>query len=404
MANTVYTFGEINLGSATIIETTTEKVRKTVDRFEFIDFARGIIMMIMAWDHVSGFWNEFHHGGEGILGRAPPFINTLWFLLRFVSHYCAPIFIFLAGTVLAISTTRRLRAGESEKDVTLHLIKRGLILLFLEAALVSPAFGTPWTYFGVIACIGVCLIIFSVARKIPTKLILAAGVLIVLNHRFLDLSFIPTRPNWGWYLRIILHEPNFERWPYVGLYPIIPWIGVMSIGWAFGNFLEPKTREDIRKLRNPLYLTGAVSIVTFFIVRYLNGYGNLLPRMGNTLVDWLYVSKYPPSVAFLLWSLGGMCLMLGTGILLDERGLLGNRIVSGVLTIGRSPLFFYLTHLWLYRARWPDFSPGANPPPFYLDLYTTLAFWAVGIVVLWYLCREYEKLKKQYPKPLLQYI
>ena len=404
MVNTIYTVGGVALGSATIIETTTEQVRKTVSRFEFIDFARGIIGMIMAWDHVSGFWNEFHLGGEGILGRAPQFVNTQWFLLRFVSHYCAPTFIFLAGTVLAISTTRRLRKGESEKNITLHLIKRGIVLLFLEAALVSPAFGTPWTYFGVIACIGVCLIIFSVARKLPTKLILAVGVLIILNHSFLDLSFIPSDPNWGWYLRVILHEPSHDRWPYTGLYPIIPWIGVMSIGWAFGNMIESKTREDIRKLRNPLFITGIASIITFFIVRYLNGYGNLLPRMGNTLVDWLYVSKYPPSVAFLLWSLGGMCLMLGTGIVLEEKGLLGNRLVSGVLTIGRNPLFFYLIHLWLYRATWPAFVPTNYVPPFYLDLSMTLLFWAVGIVVLWYLCKEYEKLKKQYPKPILQYI
>ena len=384
--------------------TVIEKPVETVKRLELLDFARGLIMIIMAWDHVSGFWNEFHHGGEGILGRAPPFVNTLWFLLRFVSHYCAPSFIFLAGTVLAISTTRRLRRGESEKDVSLHLIKRGIVLLFLEAAFVSPAFSLPWTYFGVIACIGVSMIIFSVARKLPTKLILAAGVLIILNHSFLDLSFIPTGPNWGWYLRVILHEPNFERWPYVGLYPIIPWVGVMSIGWAFGNFLEGKTREDLRMLQRPIYMTGVASIVTFFIVRLINGYGNLLPRMGDSLVDWLYVSKYPPSVAFLLWSLGGMCLMLGTGIMLEKRGLLENRLVSGVLTIGRNPLFFYLVHLWLYRARWPDYAPTNGIPPFFRDLPETLLFWGVGIVVLYFLCREYEKLKRKYPRPILQYI
>ena len=361
-------------------------------------------MIIMAWDHVSGFWNQYHHGQEGVLGRAPPFISTTWFLLRFVSHYCAPTFIFLAGTVLAISTTRRIRKGESEISVSFHLIKRGLVLLFLEAAIVAPAFSLPWTYFGVIACIGICFIIFSVARKLPTNLILIAGALIVLNHSFLDLSFIPSRPNWGWYLRVILHEPNFERWPYVGLYPIIPWIGVMSMGWASGNYLEGKNGEDIMKLRNPLILTGVFSLFLFFIVRFFNGYGNLIPRMGNTLVNWLYVSKYPPSVAFLPWTLGGMCLMLGVGIILEERDKLNHWLVSGILTIGRNPLFFYVIHLWFYRARWPDFTPSNGRPPFYLDLSTTLLFWAIGIIVLWYLSKEYERLKRKYPKPILQYI
>jgi len=386
------------------LQDTVDLKKLAINRFTFLDFARGIVMIIMAWDHVSGFWNQYHHGGEGIFGQAPPFINTTWFLLRFVSHLCAPTFIFLAGTVLAISTIRRLRKGESEKKVSLHLIKRGIVLLFLEAAIVSPAFSLPWTYFGVIACIGVCLIIFSIARKLPTSVILVAGIFILLNHSFLNLSFIPTGPNWGWYLRVIIHEPNFERWPYFGLYPIIPWIGVISIGWAFGNFLEPKTQEDIRKIKNPLLITGAILIISFFAVRYLNGYGNLLLRRGNTLIDWLYVSKYPPSLAFLLWSLGGMCFLLGAGIFLENKSLTKNVIISGVLTIGRNPLFFYIVHLWLYRARWPDFAPTNLVPPFYLRLPKTLLFWGIGIVILWYLCKEYEKIKRKYPKPILQYI
>lgn len=385
-----------HLDSGTITETM-EKAKKFSGRLSFLDFARGIIMIIMAWDHVSGFWNQYHHGGEGILGRAPPFINTTWFLLRFVSHYCAPTFIFLAGTVLAISATRRLERGDRERDVTLHLITRGLVLLVLEAALVSPAFSLPWTYFGVIACIGVSFIIFSVARKLPPKVILLVSLLIVLNEPFLNLDFIPLNVNWGRYLRVIINEPNFERFPYFGLYPIIPWIGVMGMGWSLGSYLESKSRKDIADLRNRILATGIASIVMFFVVRYINGYGNLLPRTGNTLMEWLYVSKYPPSLAFLLWSLGGMCIFLTIGLVIEERKLSENRLVAAILTIGRNPLFFYVTHLWLYRIRWTG-------PPYQLELSTTLVFWAVGIVVLWFMCREYEKLKRKHPKPILQYI
>jgi len=384
-----------------------EKAQQTSSgfpRLEFIDFARGIVMAIMAWDHVSGFWNQYHHGGEGILGRAPPFIDTTWFLLRFVSHYCAPIFIFLAGTVLALSVKRRLEKGESHMSVTLHLIKRGIVLLFLEAALVSPAFTNPWTYFGVIACIGVCLIIFSVARRLPTKIILVASLLIVLNHSFLDLSFIPTQPNWGWYLRVILHEPSFDRWPYVGLYPIIPWVGVMGLGWSLGNYLQGKTQEQIMGLKRPLAMTGLASLLAFVVVRWFNGYGNLVPRMGNTLMDWLYVSKYPPDLAFLLWTLGGMCLMLALGVHIQDRDWFHGGVSGIILAFGRNPLFFYLVHLWLYRAQPPDFAPRAYTPPFYLGLPETLLFWVVGLVILWRLCLWYEKLKRQYPKPILQYI
>ena len=386
------------------VQDTVDKAKKFTGRLNFLDFARGVVMIIMAWDHISGFWNQYHRGGEGILGTLNPPYNTLWFLLRFVSHYCAPTFVFLAGTVLAISAKRRIEKGDSQWEITAHLIKRGLVLLFLEAAFVSPAFSLPWTYFGVIACIGTCFIIFSVARRLPDKVILIVSLLIVLNHSFLSLDFIPNTVNWGRYLRIILHEPNFERFPYFGLYPIIPWVGVMGIGWSLGSYLETKSRDEITALRNKILGTGVASIVTFFLVRYFNGYGNLLARRGNTIIDWMYVSKYPPSVAFLLWSLGGMCIFLTIGLILEEKGLAENRIVAAIITIGRNPLFFYVTHLWLYRARWPDFQPGGSRPPFFLELGPTLFYWAVGIVVLWYGCREYEKLKRKYPKPILQYI
>jgi len=391
------------MGSATLQETVSE-AKARFPRLDFIDFTRGIVMAVMAWDHVSNFWSQHHGGGEGILGRMPPFLNTTWFLERFVSHFCAPTFIFLAGTVLAISAAKRLERGEGETDMTLHFIKRGLVLLFLEAFFMSPAFSMPWTYFGVIACIGVCLIIFSVARRLPWKLILALSLIIVLNHQFLDLGFIPAEPNWGWYLRVILHEPNYDRWPYYGLYPIIPWIGVMGLGWSLGSYLKGKDMEQVKRLKTPFAVGGAASIVLFFVVRWLNGFGNLLPRRGNTLIDWLYVSKYPPSVAFLLWTLGVMLLFMALGLHIQERQWFKGGLSGVLLTFGRNPLFFYVIHLWLYRLQWPDYAPRRYVPPFYRSLPESLVFWAVGLVVLWQLCVRYERLKRKYPKPILQYI
>ena len=372
---------------------------KRVGRLPFIDFARGIVMAIMAWDHVSGFWHELHHGGEGILGRAPPFANLTWFLERFISHWCAPTFIFLAGTVLALSTVKRLGRGESQRAVSLHIIKRGVLLLLFEAIIVSPAFSLPHLYFGVIACIGVCFIIFSVYRRLPFTVILALSLIIVLNHSFLNLNWISNDTPWGWYARVIIHEPNFDWWPYVGLYPIIPWIGVMGLGWCFGTLLSRYDPSRIQKLRVPLVATGGVSLALLFIVRWLNGYGNLLRRWGNTAIDWLYMSKYPPSIAFLLWTLGGMSLFLALGLYLQDRGW-SNKGISGIVhTFGRNPLFFYLTHLWFYRMR----PPGPYKPPFYLQMSQTFLFWLGGLLVLWQLCTRYERLKRAHPR-FLQYI
>jgi uncharacterized membrane protein len=368
-------------------------------RLSFIDFTRGTVMLIMAWDHVSGFWHELHHGGEGILGRGLPYASTLWFLERFVSHWCAPTFIFLAGIVLAMSTARRLERRESQMAVTAHIIVRGVVLLLLEAFLVSPAFDLPVYYFGVIACIGVSFILFSVLRRLPRAAILVASLVIVVNHTFLDIGWISLSTDLGRYLRVIIYEPNFNWWPFVGLYPIIPWIGVMGLGWYLGSIL-PKLDAPLRRVRDAVFITGVSSVALFFIVRWLNSFGVILARQGNTLVDWLYVAKYPPSVAFLLWGLGGMCLFMALGLQLQMRPGLNNRVTSAIHDIGKTPLFFYVAHLWLFRLR----LPGVTQRPFPLEMYQTFAFWVVGNIVLWALCRRYLKLKRAHPNSVLKYV
>lgn len=374
-------------------------------------------MAIMAWDHVSGFWNRLHHGGEGVLGAKPAFFNLKWFLARMVSHYCAPTFVFLAGTVLAISTLRRAERGESQFSISRRMVTRGIILLILMYVSVIPAFGASEFYFGVIACIGTCFIIFSVARLLPKNLILLVSLAIVLFHPFIDLSFIPSAPDWGWYLRVILHEPNHMRPPFTGLYPVFPWIGVMGLGWVFGTYLNGLEPEKIPELKKPLLMTGIASIAAFFLVRWNNGFGNLLLREGTRIIDpngrvwdipktteeliidWLYVSKYPPSLAFLLWTLGGMCIFMYIGLKLQENPGFKTGLTGVLLTYGRSPLFFYLAHLWLYKLN----LPGRRWPPV-LPMFPTMILWAVGLTVLWWLCDRYEKIKRKHPRSLLQYI
>jgi len=372
---------------------------KPTGRLQFLDFTRGLVMAIMAWDHVSGFWNQFHQGSEGVLGAMRPFMNTTWFLARFVSHYCAPTFIFLAGTVLAISTIKREARGESQLDISGRMVIRGIVLLVAEVLIVSPAFGTPWAYFGVIACIGLNFIIFSLARRLPNWLILALSLFIVLNHNFINLDFIPNDVAWGHYLRVILHEPNFEMSPWVGLYPILPWLGVMGMGWVFGSVLSGYSPEQIRGLEGPLRKIGLASIGLFIIVRGINGYGNLLPRQGWSLVDWLYVSKYPPSQAFLLWTLGGMCLFMSYALKHQDRSDFNEGLTGMLNQFGRVPLFFYLTHLWLFRLRLPG-APGL----FYMPLTPTLGFWVLGLWALYELCKRYEALKRKHRGSVLQYI
>jgi len=372
-------------------------LKPSSSRLHFIDFTRGLVMILMAWDHVTLFWMEIHGGGESPYmypSRNPGLTPTL-FLSRFITHWCAPTFVFLSGVSLALSVSNRLRRGDNQTEITLHIIKRGLLLLVIEALLISPAYDFPRLYFGVLATIGAGLVILSVARRLPVSVILAASLIIILNHEFLNLYLIPMDVAWGHYLRRIIYEPGLTWYPYFSLYPVIPWVGIMGLGWVFGTQLNG---TETQGLRVPLMVAGASSIILFFTVRYLNGYGNLIPRWSDNILDWLYVSKYPPSIAFLLWTLGGTCIFMAVGILISNRDWTDRNILGAIHTFGRVPLFFYIIHLWIYKLRLPHVEP-----PFHLDLAQTFGLYLVGLVVLWLFSTRYEGLKKTHPR-FLQYI
>lgn len=368
-------------------------------RLEFIDLTRGFVMVLMAWDHVTGFWNEVHGGLEGIIKTIPGNMDLIHFLSRFITHFSAPTFVFLAGTSIALMAMSKHRRGVSEGEITKHLLVRGLVLIALDYALVAPSYDLPNLAFGVLACIGVSMLVFSFARKLPADIIMLVSVLVILNNEFISLGFIPDTVAWGHYLRVILHEPGFTWIPYVGFYPVIPWIGVMGIGYWFGDLLTGLDSDGVSKLKTPLAGVGLLSFGLFFLVRHLNGYGNLIHRWGNGLMDWLWLSKYPPSIAFLLMGLGGACLFLAVSQLIADRGYTRNRIASSILVFGRDPLFFYLVHLWLYRLR-----PPGQMPPIYLTLPQTFVVWAAGLLVLQFLTSRFAAWKREHPDSMYSFI
>jgi uncharacterized membrane protein len=379
-----------------------KKHEKFGDRLLFIDFARGIVMILMAWDHVSGFWNPGKMGSEGLRGYFPIFFDFTQFMLRFITHVCAPTFMFLAGTSLALSIRKRQARGESELDISKRLVVRGTIMWLFAIYIVGPAFGSGPLYFGVLACFGLSFILWSVLRKLPTLAIIAASVIMILFHPSLNLDFIP---NFGlaYYLKVIIHEPASMsyRWPFGGLYPIVPWIGVLGLGWGFGDFLNSYDKTKIQNLKLPLVASGVGAWVLFIAVRWFNDFGVLVARQGNTLMDWLSVAKYPPSLAFLLVTLGEMSFFLAIGLLVQrlrnpEKGLTGV-----VLLFGRIPLFFYLSHLVLYRLR-PFWM--AQPRLYNLTLWETGVFWVIGLAILWWLGGHYYEFKRSHRDSLLQYI
>jgi uncharacterized membrane protein len=191
------------------------------------------------------------------------------------------------------------------------------------------------------------------------------------------------------------------QWPFGGLYPIFPWIGVMGLGWVFGVLISSLGEERIHGLKTPLLIAGASSWVLFVAVRWMNGFGVLVPRSGDTLVAWLSLSKYPPSLAFLLFTLGEMFIFLALGLHLQESRFIENGVAQTILLFGKTPLFFYVAHLILYRIRpfWMD------QPRFYdLNLWETGAFWIIRLVILRWFCSYYLTLKNEHPESILQYI
>ncbi|MFX0207707.1 MAG: DUF1624 domain-containing protein, partial [Candidatus Hodarchaeota archaeon] len=151
-------------------------------RIAAIDFVRGLVMILMALDHTSTYWNSGRVLGEFWFATRPnPMPDLLQFLTRFVAHWCAPTFVFLAGTSVILFESNRLRRGMSEKEITKHLVFRGLVLLLLEWTLIAWLFSAESFYFGVLAAIGIGLIFYAFVRRLSTKVILGFSLFLVLS-------------------------------------------------------------------------------------------------------------------------------------------------------------------------------------------------------------------------------
>ena len=380
-----------------------------VYRIESIDLLRGLIMIIMALDHVR----DYFHADAFV--NDPLDLNTttpLLYFTRWITHYCAPLFMFLSGTSAALVGQRK-----GKTYLTRFLLTRGLWLIFLELTVVcfawffNPTFTTQ--LLGVIWALGFSMIFLAAFIHLPKALTITIGLLMVFGHNLLDGVQVnsSTGATFAW---SVVHQFNLLElgaFNVLVAYPLIPWIGVMALGYCLGDVYKKET--DAQKRKRFLLMLGIACVLLFTLLRYINVYGDpskwTEQRSGfYTFLSFLKVSKYPPSLFYLLITIGPGLIFLA----LSEQW--NNGIARRIKTIGRVPMFYYLMHLYLIHigamlatilsgrswtdmvnfSTWISFEPKLQGYGFSLGI--TYAVWATLIIVLYFLCKLYDRYKSSH--------
>lgn len=360
-----------------------------------IDALRGFVMLCMLVDHVRETF--FLH--RQVTDPMDAFtVAPELFFTRMVSEICAPVFIFLTGLSAYLY-------GQSHtpKETSAFLFKRGIFLVFLELTFVCFAwtaeFPPKTLWLQVIWCIGLCMIALSALLHLPRKWQIAIGIAIIAGHNLLDgFTLGPDSPlfvPWS-----ILHQRVFIDLGGITrartTYPILPWIGVILLGYAIGPWFARQVDPDERMSR--LLKVGAGVLVAFVVIRYLNFYGEKpWAHTGDalrTFMSFMSAKKYPPSLMFLLPTLG-----LGLVLLACFEKIQDQRISSMLAVLGGAPMFFYLLHLYVLKALYLIALHvwGANQGQYYgFDSIAGIwLWWAILAVALYLPVRWFSKLKQR---------
>jgi uncharacterized membrane protein len=370
-------------------------------RLDSIDLLRGVVMVLMALDHARDFFGAGSMNPRDVTDAAS-------FLTRWVTHYCAPTFIFLAGISAYLYGTR----GRSTGDVSRFLLTRGFWLMLIEFTLVR--FG--WSFsvkpdlfvIQVIWVIGASMVVLAGLVYLPRWGIAAVGVVLIAGHNMVDGISAAHFGAAGWMWNI-LHQQGLLQAGSAPklfvLYPLIPWAGVMAVGYAVG----PVFMLDAASRRRWLIWTGAAVTAGFIVLRASNLYGD--PAPWSVQSDWLGTAlsfinceKYAPSLLYLMMTLGPALILLA--LLEGARG----RVADWITTIGRVPFLYYVAHIILIHAlavamAWAMsgdagwlFGSGAlrrKPATYGLDLPNVYAMWLLVVVALYPLCRWFAALKQR---------
>jgi len=387
-------------------------------RFDAPDLVRGLVMVIMLLDHTR----DFVHAGALQFDPTDLTQTTVpLFLTRWITHFCAPLFVFLAGMAAAF----QLQRGKSVAELSAFLFKRGVWLCVLEVlvirALMFWQFAPTFVFLQVIWALGVSMICLAVLVRLTRPVAVIVGAAILLGHNVLDGVSVPAwngpddaLPTVSARLWMLLHQAGafpVAGWPSpvaYSQYPVLPWIALMALGWVLGGAY---VRWSVDRRRGVLLKLGAALTVAFVLLRAANVYADPGPWAAQssgafTLLSFLNTEKYPPSLLFLLMTVGPGLILLAS----VERtpGAGRGPLARALITYGRVPLFFYLLQ-WAYAktagytlarvaghntelffqnpGQWVDFADHG------FGLGTTYAVWAVGVIALYLPCRWFARVK-----------
>ncbi len=385
-------------------------------RVDSVDVVRGLIMVLMALDHTRDFFGGASVNPTDLATTTAPLFFTRW-----ITHFCAPVFCLLTGTGAYLA-----RRSRTTPELSWFLLTRGLWLVFLELT-ISRFF---WqfnvdyqvTIITVLWALGWSMVVLAALVHLPTWVAGAAGGAMILLHNLADpvqaSSFGSFAPLWN-----ILHSPGvLYAAPgriVILAYPLIPWIGVMAVGYSLGAVYGLEAERRRRILLN----AGIALTAAFFVLRFANVYGDPFPWSARatgtlTVLSFLNLTKYPPSLLFLLMTLGPALLLLRAA---DGRE--PSALLRPVLIIGKVPMFYYLAHVlllhliavvvsfarygtihYMFQSATPDQFPVTQPPGWANPLPVVYLLWMLVVLLLYPCCRWYAALKARSSNPLLSYV
>jgi len=367
-------------------------------RIAAIDWMRGFVMILMVIDHASMAYNVQHNSTDSaalyISGTVLP---ELEFFTRWISHLCAPVFVFLAGTALAISVERKVARGFDTKKIDTDILLRGAFIAILDPTIISLFSGRMTIQ--VLYAIGVAMMCMALLRRFSSTTLLLMALAWIGFGELLTTQVWPPQENVESIIAA-LFVSTYGTSTMVIKYPLLPWLAMMVLGWVFGRYIL--SYNDGKAKIGPvtlLIVLGTASLIAFALIRYNNGYGNMfLYREDNSWQHWLHVSKYPPSATFTFLELGIMSLIMAAMMLLER--IIGVRPNGVLLVFGQTSMIFYLAHRLIFEG-----SATYGGLRHFADLNMIYGISLVMLILLYPFCLWYRGFKAQHPQSIwLKYL